>query len=85
MNWNNLKKYKCPKDGELLRGNARYHKCDKCDFIISIQKFNSIVNKQYKPKQFKTEEDNLSALNNEDREINPQGFERDLLSDDVVI
>lgn len=71
MNWKNLKNYKCPKCNALLifeikLGNM--HSCTKCDFGISKEKFENIVNDINKPKQrCVTFEQNMSDLNNFDR------------------
>ena len=66
MNWNALKNYKCPKcDRDLQKQfNKLGHSCTACGFYITPEKFDSIIVSLYKPKRFRTEEDNLSDLNN---------------------
>ena len=66
MNWNALKSYKCPKDASPLKDIGEYHACTKngCVFSINKQKFDSIVADKYQPKKLRTEEENLSELNN---------------------
>ena len=51
MKWNNLKDYKCPKDGEPMKDIGHYHSCTKCIFSINKEKFDEIVNNIYKPKK----------------------------------
>lgn len=75
MNWNRLKDMKCPgctadlkpkKTGETLHVCAK-----KCGFTISDAKLDSIVRSIYAPKQrfhVPTEEENMSALNNDGRD-----------------
>jgi hypothetical protein len=64
MKWNALKSYKCPKDNSPLKDIGEYHACSKCIFSINKPKFDSIVAQKYAPKQYRTEEQNLSDLNN---------------------
>jgi len=62
---------RCPreecKDGNLLKGNVSYM-CDEhlCNFKISFEAFDKLINDLYKPKKERiiTNEDNLTALNN---------------------
>lgn len=70
MKWDRLKNYRCAKcGGFLIEHNAKrtYNCLKKCGFSISYEKFNKIVNDEYKPKKYKTFDDNLSDLNNLDR------------------
>lgn len=70
MNWNNLKLMMCPKCkgvikiDQLLPSEIQMVKCLNGDFKCSYLKFEEIVNSIYKPNKFKSEEDNLSELNN---------------------
>ena len=41
-----------------------YMGCPACDFTISKEKFEKIVNDLYQPKKYRSEEQNLSDLNN---------------------
>ncbi len=74
MNWNALKSYKCPKDGEPLKDIGHYHACTKCVFSINKEKFDSIVSQKYSRTRQPTEEENLSALNNLGRDEMSEGF-----------
>lgn len=75
MNWNNLKNYKCPKDGEILKDIGHYHACTKCIFTINKEKFNGIVNSKYSTKSKPlSEEGNLEMLNNDGREEISESF-----------
>ncbi len=74
MNWNNLKSYKCPKDGEVLKDIGHYHACTKCIFSINKPKFEEIVNSKYKPKRCLTFEKNMEELNNLGREKFGESF-----------
>jgi len=67
MNWNNLKKYKCPKCSanleETVKASGKFHTCTECDFIVGDIKYGELL--RSKPKfRTPTEEENLSALNN---------------------
>lgn len=67
MKWNALKSNKCPKCLGLLNQNpiTAMHECLNCnDFMISEEKFNSIVNNIYHPKKIANEDDRLSEINN---------------------
>lgn len=67
MNWNNLKNFECPKCSSMLDEVGSTVRCESldCDFACSKQKFDQIVESLYKPKIFRTEEeDNQEALNN---------------------
>lgn len=66
MNWNNLKSYKCPADASPLKDIGEYHACSRsgCAFSINKPKLDSIVADKYQPKRRRTEEENLSDLNN---------------------
>jgi hypothetical protein len=68
MNWNNLKANKCPKCAAWLLhidGRIVHEALPPCDFKISKEKFDELVNKMYQnPRaQFNTT-DNMEALNN---------------------
>lgn len=76
MNWNNLKDFKCPKCSSPLTERIvicesnqvscatsyRKYPCTKCEFTIGEEKYNELL--RSKPKYQRTEEDNLSELNN---------------------
>lgn len=68
MNWNNLKEYKCPKCGtplqDTLLSQTGRHFCGmvNCGFEIGDAKYSELL--RSKPKHQRTEEDNLSELNN---------------------
>lgn len=63
MNWNNLKKYGCPKCDLRLTEQSGYHICEACGFRISDVRYGELL--RSKPKfRTPTEEENLSALNN---------------------
>lgn len=64
MNWENLKKYKCPSCGGQLYEHkiTNDHQCGNCSFTIRDSKYSEIL--RSKPKRQKTEEENLSELNN---------------------
>lgn len=71
MNWARLKSLKCPKCNRDISGSLleNTYRCDgreegACDFLISEEKFNQVVNNLYKPKSYKIPDDNMSALNN---------------------
>ena len=75
MNWKALKNNRCPNCGELLvstlptireTGCATINlmECDTCDFRISKEKFEKIVNDLYKPKKNLVSKDNMEELNN---------------------
>lgn len=66
MNWRALKNVDCPNCIEPLKVPllSGFYECPLCTFKISEEKFDAIVNKLYKPRQYTTPEDNLSALNN---------------------
>ena len=61
---------KCPKCSNPLGRSGvlePFHCTDgmNCDFSISSEKFDGVVNSLYKPRaKYSTPEDNLSALNN---------------------
>ena len=70
MIWSRLKNYKCPKDNGYMNESPlqRQHKCLKCGYKISYEKFNEIVSDRYKNKtktaRFVSEEENMGELNN---------------------
>lgn len=69
MEWKNLKENKCPKCKGALKSQGVYQKCAKCDFTISMSKFNEIIRKLYyrgEAHHYRnvSEEENLERLNN---------------------
>lgn len=78
MKWNNLKSMKCPKcEGNMQKVSmsksclttAGFLQCSQCDFKISNEKFEGLVNKLYHSQKsidlrYKDIEDNLQNLNN---------------------
>lgn len=68
MDWKKLKDNKCPKCGtSTLEHNLRYCRC-KCGFMMSVQKFNKIIEYLYRPKQKRCGTfDNFEALQNDGR------------------
>ena len=76
MKWTNLKSVCCPKCGETLQETESGYRCSElvhpngcatqlgCDFKISKEKFNEVVNNLYNKKPHHAPEDYLSALNN---------------------
>lgn len=65
MNWTKLKHYKCPDCSATLSKDPydMTHACTRCDFKVSVEKFDQIVGDMLKPKRFQ-DKDNLSDLNN---------------------
>lgn len=71
--WSRLQTMKCPKCNMALKEaiTSSIYRCDgveegSCDFVISKEKFNALVQSLYRPKKARiiTEEENLSELNN---------------------
>lgn len=67
MNWNNLKKMKCPNCAKALKGFIDI-KCQdqvKCKFTIGSKEFDDLVEKLYRKVHTPAvEEENLTKLNN---------------------
>lgn len=80
MNWKNLKQNKCPNCENVYLSRAPFsstanYYCQNCTFKISPEKFNKIVGDMYRPKERqKTEEENLSDLNNMGHDIVAEDF-----------
>ncbi len=88
MNWNNLKKMKCPSCGVILNIGKLTFACADCDFKISKEKFDGLVENLYHPQKvvdsrFKDINDNLSALNNFDRPIVTEDFSDSKILDNL--
>jgi len=69
MNWNRLKRFKCPKCNNYIEDNKSsntfVYRCVKCDFRIAKGRFNEIVNDMYIPKSRNFEENKTQEyLNN---------------------
>jgi hypothetical protein len=67
MIWNRLKNNCCANCNGNLALDGSMYKCEDCEFMISVSKFESLVGKMYSPKAPKNDdemEDNLSKLNN---------------------
>jgi ssDNA-binding Zn-finger/Zn-ribbon topoisomerase 1 len=86
MNWKKLLDYKCPKCGDDLitnsSGSRRLIGCeneDLCGFVITKERFDSLVQdiynkkngKEYRP-QFGDDPKNLEYLNNFDQKISDE-------------
>lgn len=71
MNWDNLKNLKCPKCRRPILRDLMYrkYKCTSCDFSISHEKFNEIVDRLYNKHRNHEIPDNAQAWNNDGREI----------------
>lgn len=69
MNWQNLKRMKCPQCNKALFESygAKGYTCE-CSFFITRQKFNTVVSGLYNPQQRgareQTEEERMSEFNN---------------------
>ena len=76
MNWKNLKNNKCPKCSSPLKDIGHYYACslNGCIFSINKPKFEQLVNDLYKPKKYKSIDDNLAELNNLGREMVTEDF-----------
>lgn len=78
MNWLNLKNNKCPSCSCFLTrapfSSTASSYCNSCNFRISSEKFDKIVNGLYKKKRSPTYEENLSELNNLGREKMSEDF-----------
>lgn len=53
MNWKRLKDFKCPKcDADLEKNGGLFACCNnRCDFIVSHEKFKSLVEKMYEKRE----------------------------------
>jgi len=83
--WSRLKTMRCPKCNLNLCGSLLdpVYQCEgnadaSCDFSIGKEKFDKIVDDMYgKPKkQFQSEDDRLSELNNLGREIEDENYKQ---------
>lgn len=78
MIWSRLKENRCPKCRLPLILRAGIHACtgQKCDFAIREAKFDELIQSLYtkKPISYRSEEQNLSDLNNLGREKVSKSF-----------
>jgi DNA-directed RNA polymerase subunit RPC12/RpoP len=85
MKWRKLLDWKCPQcsGGQIRKSKyAALYECPDCGFRIGIAKFDALVKKmqdampprEVKSKHFDEYQDNLSALNNLGREVEPEGY-----------
>ena len=78
MKWNNLKDMRCPKCSAMLYKSNGGYACSgsKCEFFIREERFDTVIQSIYKPKERSTEnmtgEERLSELNNYGREPRPE-------------
>lgn len=67
LQWSRLKVMKCPDCSKAIVREVLKNgfKCSKCDFFISMEKFNQLVAELYQPKKIVDNyQDNQEELNN---------------------
>lgn len=79
MIWSRLKNYACPKcNSKPLKPVSQFYQCPnfrkKCDFVISDTKFDMVVTGLHRKKTAVAEDDQLSELNNLDRDYLSEDF-----------